>query len=194
MRWIQNLILSAGDPKKAEEYKKKVMRVLFSREVYNINFKAYGVTIHGGIFPKIAYDIANEKRFVKINSSFDPGGAAARYYPDQNMLDIPDDDNSVHWKGYVIHEAVHAWVDRSKLNILAVHDEGLAYIAHTLYLRQHNLVAFESGHYQTAAKIATDISQGKTPDIKDLSLLAIRIINRPVYFHLTPDSKYNADG
>lgn len=176
----------------SEEYKLKVMKVLFSSEARKINFTALGVNINGGIFPKIAYDLANENRYVFLSSSFDDG-AAALYHPHSNLINVGKDDNSVSWKGYVIHEAVHAWIDRSEMDIFTLNDEAVAYIGQALYLRQFGHIATD-GIYGTAAKIAGDISSGKNPGKGDLAILKMRIINNPAYSHLDVETKSYTNG
>ena len=191
----QENIKKAFDPKyraKVEIYKSKVIQILQSPQAMIINFTALGVTIHGSIFPTIAFDLQNDFRGVAVSSSFD-NGAAALYHPQTNLIDLGIDDNSIDWKGYVVHESVHAWIDRSRLSITSLNNEATAYIAHLLYLRQFGKV-FIGGIYGAAYKIANDIANGKTPSGNDLAILKMRIINNPTYSHLDVGTMAFIDG
>jgi hypothetical protein len=170
-------------------YRGKVRTVLMSREAANINFTAYGINIRGSIFPDIASDFTGDKptRTLVVKEKFEPG-VAALYYKDLNKMEVGlDAVNSRMWKGYVIHEAVHAWIDKSKLRPLRVENEATAYIAQAVYYRRVGMSRqrFSSDLYLTARDIANVIIHGQTPPVSLLNKLKTVILADPTYGHLT---------
>lgn len=170
-------------------YQGKVRDVLMSREAANINFTAFGINIRGTIFPDIANDFTGDKptRSVVVKDSFDDG-VAALYYKATNTMEVGlDAVNSRMWKGYVIHEAVHAWIDKSKLRPLRVENEAIAYIAQAVYYRRVGMSRsrFSSELYLTARDIGNLIINGQTPSDTLLTKLKNSILAHPAYGHLT---------
>jgi hypothetical protein len=179
-------------------YRGKVREVLMSREASKINFTALGVTISGTIFPIIADDITGDKptRAVVVQSSFQ-NGVAAQYHTDTNVMDVGlDPANSRFWKGSVIHEAVHAWIDRSKLTPTAVDNEAVAYIAESIYYRRVGMARSRIGNpiHLSARDIANTILSGGTPSNQSLQTLKSNIMANTNYSSLTATTVYAADG
>ena len=178
-------------------YRGKVRDVLMSREAANINFTVLGINIRGTIFPDIANDISGDKptRWVVVRQGFD-NGAAAVYDPKTNTMEIGTDAiNSRIWKGYVIHEAVHAWIDKSKLKPLFVDNEAVAYIAQAIYYRRVGLSRSRIDHpvYLAARDIGNLLMKGRTPSDQSLQNLRTQILARPAYSHLTATTVDNAN-
>jgi hypothetical protein len=178
-------------------YRGKVREVLMSREASNINFNLLGIRISGTIFPDIANDIAGDKptRSVVVRDSFDDG-AAAIYDPKTNTMEVGTDPvNSRIWKGYVIHEAVHAWIDKSKLRPLFVDNEAVAYIAQAIYYRRVGVgrSRFTTPAYLSARDIGNLIIRGQTPTDKLITKLKSDILASPTYSHLTPTTIHEAN-
>ena len=170
-------------------YQGKVRTVLMSREAANINFTAFGINIRGTIFPGIAEDFTGEKktRTLVVREKFEEG-VAALYYKATNTMEVGlDAVNSRMWKGYVIHEAVHAWIDKSKLRPLRVENEAIAYIAQAVYYRRVGMgrSRFSSDIYLTARDIGNAIISGQTPPAALLTKLKNAILASPTYGHLT---------
>lgn len=170
-------------------YRGKVRAVLMSREAANINFTAFGINIRGTIFPDVANDFTGDKptRTLIVNEKFEEG-VAALYYKATNTMEVGlDAVNSRMWKGYVIHEAVHAWIDKSKLRPLRVENEAIAYIAQAVYYRRVGMSRsrFSSDIYLTARDIGNAIISGKTPAADLLNKLKNAILTNPTYGHLT---------
>ena len=170
-------------------YQGKVRTVLMSREASNINFTAFGINIRGTIFPDIAEDFTGEKktRTLVVKEKFEEG-VAALYYKATNTMEVGlDAVNSRMWKGYVIHEAVHAWIDKSKLRPLRVENEAIAYIAQAVYYRRVGMSRsrFSSDIYLTARDIGNTIIRGQTPPDSLLTKLKNVILASPTYGHLT---------
>ena len=170
-------------------YQGKVRNVLLSREAANINFTAFGINIRGTIFPDIAEDFTGEKksRTLVVKDKFEEG-VAALYYKATNTMEVGlDAVNSRMWKGYVIHEAVHAWIDKSKLRPLRVENEAIAYIAQAVYYRRVGMgrSRFSSDIYLTARDIGNAIIRGQNPPDSLLTKLKTVILANPTYGHLT---------
>jgi hypothetical protein len=170
-------------------YRGKVREVLMSREAANINFNAFGINIRGTIFPDVAADISGDKptRYVMVGEDLG-AGVAASYNTQTNVLKVkPDPVNSRYWKGLVIHEAVHAWIDRSKLRPLVVDNEAVAYIAQAVYYRRVGMgrSRFTSDIYLAARDVANVIINGQGPSEKLLSKLKTAILTNSVYSHIS---------
>ena len=179
------------------KYQGKVRAVLMSREAANINFTAFGINIRGTIFPDIAEDFTGDKknRTLVVNEKFEEG-VAALYYKATNTMEVGlDAVNSRMWKGYVIHEAVHAWIDKSKLRPLRVENEAIAYIAQAVYYRRVGMgrSRFSSDIYLTARDIGNSIIRGQTPPDTLLNKLKTVILANPTYGHLTADMVDNGN-
>jgi hypothetical protein len=169
-------------------YRGKVRNVLLSREAANINFTAFGVTIRGTIFADIAGDLNGDKatRSVVVNKDYNDGGAA--YYRETNTMEVGlDAVNSRIWKGYIIHEAVHAWIDKSRLRPLMVDNEALAYIAQAIYYRRVGVSRsrFSTPSYLSARNIGNYYINGQTPPGSLFTKLKTDILSSPTYSHLT---------
>jgi hypothetical protein len=178
-------------------YRAKVRDVLMSREAANINFTALGIKISGTIFPDIANDITGDKptRSVVVRESFE-GGAAALYDPATNTMEVGlDAVNSRIWKGIVIHEAVHAWIDKSKLRPLFVDNEAVAYIAQAIYYRRVGVgrSRFTTPSYLAARDVGNFIINGKAPPDAALVKLKNAILASPTYSHITPTTIHDAN-
>lgn len=176
----------------------KVREVLLSREASKVNFTAYSITISGTIFPIIANDMSgvSPTRFVSVSSTFS-NGAAALYHPDTNTIEVGEDpSNSRIWKGLVLHEAVHAWIDRSRLTPPAVNNEAVAYIAQAIYYRRVGLSRTRTPNpiYLAARDIGNSILANTTPSAAALTNLTTLILASATYSHLTATSTYSADG
>jgi hypothetical protein len=169
-------------------YRGKVRSVLLSREAANINFTAFGVTIRGTIFADIAGDMVADKatRHVVVNKDYNDGGAA--YFRDTNTMEVGlDAVNSRIWKGYVVHEAVHAWIDKSRLRPLMVDNEALAYIAQAIFYRRVGVRSsrFSTASYLSARSVGNFYINGQTPPDNLLTKLKTDILSSPTYGHLT---------
>ena len=178
-------------------YRGKVRDVLMSREAANINFTVLGINIRGTIFPDIANDISGDKptRWVVVRQGFD-NGAAAIYDPKTNTMEVGTDAiNSRIWKGYVIHEAVHAWIDKSKLKPLFVDNEAVAYIAQAIYYRRVGVARsrFTTPAYLAARDVGNLIINGKNPPDALITRLKTAILSSPTYSHLTPTTVHEAN-
>jgi hypothetical protein len=170
-------------------YRGKVREVLMSREAANINFTAYGIQISGTIFPTVANDFTGEKptRYVVVKKEV-YGGAGAVYDRSTNTMEVEFDEiNSRIWKGYVVHEAVHAWIDRNKLKPLMVDNEAVSYIAQAIYYRRVGLSRsrLDNPVYLAARDIGNLLIKGGTPSDTSLQNLRSQILARPAYSHLT---------
>lgn len=166
----------------------KVRNVLLSREAANINFTAYGITIRGTIFAEIAGDFNGDSpvRKVIVNKEYDDGGAA--YYRSKNTMEIGTDAvNSRIWKGEAVHEAVHAWIDKSKLRPLMVDNEAVAYIAQAIYYRRVGVARnrFTKPQFLSSRDIGNYFIKGATPPDALLTKLKTDILSRKIYEHLT---------
>ena len=178
-------------------YRGKVRDVLMSREAANINFTVLGINIRGTIFPDIANDISGDKptRRVVVRQGFD-NGAAATYNPKTNTMEVGTDAiNSRIWKGYVIHEAVHAWIDKSKLKPLFVDNEAVAYIAQAIYYRRVGVARhrFTTPAYLAARDVGNLIINGQNPPTALITRLKTAILSSPTYSHLTPTMVHDAN-
>ncbi len=176
----------------------KVIDVLNSREASRINFTALGIAISGTIFPQVAQDMSglSPSRFVTTSPAF-TNGAAALYHPDTNTMEVgPDPVGSRVWKGLVVHEAVHAWIDKSSLQPTAVHNEAVAYIAQAIFYRRVGLSRSRTPNpiYLAARDIGNVILQGGTPAAAALQSLTTEIMASSTYSHLNATSVYTADG
>jgi hypothetical protein len=170
-------------------YRGKVREVLMSREASNINFTAFGIKISGIIFPTIANDITGDKptRYVTVTKDVYEG-AGAVYDRSTNTMEVGFDEvNSRIWKGYVVHEAVHAWIDRSKLRPLMVDNEAVSYIAQAIYYRRVGLSRSRLTNpvYLAARDIGNLLMKGLIPSDESLQKLRSSILARPAYSHLT---------
>ncbi len=176
----------------------RVIDVLNSREAANINFTALGLTISGTIFPQIAQDMGgiSPTRFVTVSQAFS-GGAAALYHTDTNTMEVGTDPSSSRvWKGLVIHEAVHAWIDKSSLQPTAIDNEAVSYIAQAIYYRRVGLSRTRTPNpiYLAARDVGNVVLQGGTPSATLLQNLKTLISNSSTYSHLTATSVYTANG
>lgn len=170
-------------------YRGKVRAVLMSREAANINFTAFGINIRGTIFPDMANEFTGDKatRSLAVRENF-PDGVAALYHTDKNLMEVGlDAVNSRMWKGVVIHEAVHAWVDKNKLRPLIVENEAIAYIAQAIYYRRVGMGRgrFFSDIYLTARDVGNVIINGQRPSETLLTKLKTAILAHPAYSSLT---------
>jgi hypothetical protein len=170
-------------------YRGKVREVLMSREAANINFTAFGINIRGTIFPDIANEFTGDKatRSIAVRDNF-PAGVAALYHRDTNLMEVGlDAVNSRMWKGVVIHEAVHAWIDKNKLKPLVVENEAIAYIAQAIYYRRVGMGRrrFFSDIYLKARDIGNVIINGQAPPDALLTKLKTAILAHPAYSSLT---------
>jgi len=178
-------------------YRAKVRNVLLSREAANINFNVLGINIRGTIFPDIAGDLTGEKptRFVVVRENFD-NGAAAQYDPATNTMEVGlDAVNSRIWKGIVIHEAVHAWIDKSRLKPLFVDNEAVAYIAQAIYYRRVGVSRsrFTTPAYLSARDVGNLIIRGQKPADALIAKLKSDILASPTYSHITPTTVHEAN-
>ena len=169
-------------------YRGRVRTVLLSREAANINFTAFGITIRGTIFADLAEDFNGENptRKVIVNKEYDDGGAA--YYRAKNTMEVGHDAvNSRIWKGEVIHEAVHAWIDKSKLRPLMVDNEAVAYIAQAIYYRRVGVARyrFTTPQFISARDVGNYFINGQKPPEALFTKLKTEILSRPAYSHLT---------
>ncbi len=169
---------------------------MLSREAANINFTAFGVTIRGTVFADIAGDLHGDKatRSVVVNKDYNDGGAA--YYRETNTLEVGlDAVNSRLWKGYIIHEAVHAWIDKSKLRPLMVDNEALAYIAQAIYYRRVGVSRsrFSTPSYLSARNIGNYYINGQIPPDGLFTKLKTDILSSPTYSHLTLTTRDEAN-
>lgn len=176
----------------------RVRQVLMSREASNINFTALTVSISGTIFPIIANDMSglSPTRFVTVSSAFS-GGAAALYHPTTNTMEVGEDPaRSRVWAGLVVHEAVHAWIDRSRLTPTGVDNEAVAYIAQAIYYRRVGLSRARTPNpiYLAARDIGNTFIRGGTPGDTALQNLKSLIQASSTYSHLTATFTYSADG
>jgi hypothetical protein len=170
-------------------YRGKVRDVLLSREAANINFTALGITIRGTIFADIAGDLSDDKatRHVRVNKDYNDGGAA--YYRDTNTMEVGlDAVNSRIWKGYVVHEAVHAWIDKARLKPMMVDNEAVAYIAQAIFYRRVGVSRnrFSTPHYLSARNVGNYFINGQAPPAALFTKLKTDILSSPTYGHLTP--------
>jgi hypothetical protein len=173
-------------------YRGKVREVLMSREAANINFTALTIQIRGTIFPTIANDILgnNPTRYLVVQKSF-ANGTAAVYDTSTNVMEVGlNATNSRIWKGFVVHEAVHAWIDRNKLTPLEVDNEAVAYIAQAIYYRRVGVsrARFSNPIYLAARDVGNSIINGQTPSNQALTKLKTRILADPAYSHITATS------
>lgn len=169
-------------------YRGKVRTVLLSREAANINFTALGITIRGTIFAGLAEEFNGDTpaRKVRVNHDYDDGGAA--YYRETNTMEVGlDAVNSRIWKGYVVHEAVHAWIDKARLKPMMVDNEAVAYIAQAIYYRRVGVARsrFSTPHYLSARDIGNQIISGQTPPAALYTKLKTDILSSKTYQHLT---------
>jgi hypothetical protein len=170
------------------KYREKVRSVLLSREAANINFTALGITIRGTIFADIAGDMIADKatRHVRVNNDYDDGGAA--YYRETNTMEVGlDAVNSRIWKGYVVHEAVHAWIDKAKLKPMMVDNEAVAYIAQAIFYRRVGVgrQRFSTPHYLSARNVGNYFINGQKPPDALFTKLKADILSSRTYSHLT---------
>src|SRR5215213_7473223 len=177
-------------------YRGKVRDVLLSREAANINFTALGIIIRGTIFADIAGDLADDKatRHVRVNNDYNDGGAA--YYRETNTMEVGlDAVNSRMWKGYVVHEAVHAWIDKAKLKPMMVDNEAVAYIAQAIYYRRVGVSRsrFSTPSYLSARNVGNYFINGQTPPAVLFTKLKTDILASPTYSHLTLTTVDNAN-
>jgi hypothetical protein len=91
--------------------------------------------------------------------------------------------NSRIWKGFVIHEAVHAWIDKSKLSPLSVDNEAVSYIAQAIYYRRVGVARsrFSNPIYLQARDVGNTIINGQTPTATALQNLKNTILANPAY-------------
>lgn len=177
----------------------KVIQVLNSREAERINFTAASISITGGtVFKAIANDLGglSPSRFITVSSSFS-GGAAALYHPTTNTFEVAEDRvGSRVWAGLVIHEAVHAWIDRNSLTPTAVDNEAVSYIAQAIYYRRTGLARSRTPNpiYLAARDIANSILQGSGVSAAPLQTLRDLILGSPTYSHLNSTMSYASDG
>ncbi|MBC7797378.1 MAG: hypothetical protein H7Z37_10935, partial [Pyrinomonadaceae bacterium] len=125
------------------------------------------------------------------------GGAAALYHTTTNTFEVGTDPvGSRIWSGLVVHEAVHAWIDRNRLTPTAVDNESVAYIAQAIYYRRVGLARERTPNpiYLAARDIANSILQGNSVSAAGLTSLRNLILASPTYSHLTATSSYPADG
>jgi hypothetical protein len=177
-------------------YRGKVRNVLLSREAANINFTALGITIRGTIFAEIAKDFGGESpaRKVNVNKDYNDGGAA--YWRDTNTMEVGlDAVNSRIWRGYVVHEAVHAWIDRNRLRPMMVDNEAVAYIAQAIYYRRVGVARrrFSTPSYLSARDVGNYFINGQTPPVALIAKLKTDILSSDTYRHLTPTTVDNAN-
>jgi len=177
-------------------YRGKVRTVLLSREAANINFTALGITIRGTIFAEIGEEFggASPSRHVVVDKKYDGGGAA--YWQGTNTMEIGHDAvNSRIWKGYVVHEAVHAWIDKAKLKPMMVDNEAVSYIAQAIYYRRVGVARsrFSTLSYLSARDIGNYIINGQSPPAGLLTKLKTDILSSDTYKHLTPTTVDNAN-
>jgi len=173
-------------------YRGKVREVLMSREASNINFTAFTLQIRGTIFPAIANDILgnNPTRYLVVQKNFADGEAAA-YTTSTNVMEIGlNSANSRIWKGFVIHETVHAWIDKSKLSPLEVDNEAVAYIAQGIYYRRVGVSRsrFSNPIYLAAWDLGNSFINGQPPSNQALTNLKNLILANPAYSHITATS------
>lgn len=170
-----------------------ILDVLSSPEVLSINFSAYGTSIKGSDFYETFVEMVFGTRNVTVSPEFS-NGAAATYHPDTNVIKVGLKSGiQFLWESYVVHEVVHAIIDRKKLQIPALENEALAYIAQMIYLQKLNRVQFSDAIYMTAARLAGLIANGSSPSTVDLEVFKAKILINPAYFGRTP-SIYLADG
>jgi hypothetical protein len=177
-------------------YRGKVRTVLLSREAANINFTALGITIRGTVFAEIGEEFGSESRVrhVVVNGQYDEGGAA--YWQGTNTMEIGHDAvNSRIWKGYVVHEAVHAWIDKAKLKPMMVDNEAVSYIAQAIYYRRVGVARsrFSTPSYLSARDIGNYIINGQKPPDALLTKLKTDILSSDTYKHLTLTTVDNAN-
>lgn len=170
-------------PNSTEQIKAKAIQILNSKEASEINFTMFGVTISGTIFPIIARDLQEEHpTFLarKVEIGVMAKGVAAVYSSTDNTLYFSRTDylDGRLFATSVIHEAVHAWVDRILAGYLTVwENEALAYVSHHIYARKVHLGLrrFISTNHRPAWVIADQILRGLPPSEKTVRWLVSTI-------------------
>jgi hypothetical protein len=184
-------------PKQAEA-RQAALAILRDPKVLNLHFKAGLLELRAGDIHGVATAISSGKITV-IHRPCMGWMAQYRGGPGYNQLVIPfASAPPIGMKALMVHEAVHAAMDVTRIPETMQQAEALAYITQALYSRRNggnlgasvpqpafaiaprNFVAW-SGIFKLAASIAEDIDKGRPVSDVDLVGLALSITIAPTY-------------
>ncbi len=172
-------------------------QILMSNEAAQINFVLYSIPFCGIYFSEIASGLEVDF-FVTEDKTLLARGVGGEYLCGTNVFQIPPRTNSREWNATIIHEAVHAWFDKSKISIPAYQEESIAYIAEAIYKRKTGFSRnrIKSPIHLKAWSVANSILRKQMPDNLELELLKIDILCSRTYksVGMKETSVYKNDG
>jgi hypothetical protein len=178
----------------------EVLQVLGKPEIQHIDFRVDNGIYCGNaahhisraLFTEVAGYVREGR--IRVESGGVPAGLAAVYRPGEDTMRFSEENflGYHQLEGYVMHEAVHAWMDANRRRDGdPVTEEGIGFLVQELYLRQFSMSLVtgegDSGAVFGATRnVADAIGRERNPHVtfRDMWPLYDAIARHPSYAHL----------